>query len=272
MGAIFFSFTSLRYFYYADRRHIHRHQTSIMGKRQAVQRRSRHIVSNQAGPHERLAETVRTHLTHPFQKPVQPHTRAAFEHLQACLTAAGAAPDVDRALILDACCGVGDSSRHLAVRHPDCRVIGVDRSAHRLARHRDGRLPDHLILLRADLVDLYRLMRGAGWRLARHCLFYPNPYPKAAHLGRRWHGSPVFPDMLALGGMLEVRSNWRVYVDEFAGALRLCGIEATVEPWTADSPVTAFERKYRDSGHGLWRLCADVIGFAGAAVPPPLNF
>ena len=75
-----------------------------------------------------------------------------------------------------------------------------------------GKLPRNLILMRADLNDFYRLAADAGWRLARHFILYPNPWPKSVHLKRRWHGAPVFPYMLRLGGVMELRSNWKLYL------------------------------------------------------------
>ena len=51
--------------------------------------------------------------------------------------------------------------------------------------------------------------------LARHYVLYPNPWPKIGHLARRWHGHAVFPDLLALGGVFECRSNWRIYIEKW---------------------------------------------------------
>ena len=164
----------------------------------------------------------------------------------------------ERPLILDACCGVGDSSRALAVLYPDHWVVGVDKSADRLSRERAGEDPENLLLIRADLNDFYRLAADAGWRPERHYILYPNPWPKPAHLKRRWHGAPVFPSLVALGGRLELRSNWRIYLEEFGEALSIAGHESRLEPFVAAKPITPFERKYRDSGHALWSLIADL--------------
>ena len=60
--------------------------------------------------------------------------------------------------------------------------------------------------------------------------------------------------LAACGDYLECRSNWQVYIDEFAQALALVGRPAQlVEPWQPAQAMTPFERKYADSGHGLWR-------------------
>ena len=125
-------------------------------------------------------------------------------------------------MVLDSGCGTGESTVLLARRYPDCLVVGVDKSAARLDKA--PQLPANARLLRADLADIWRLMDDAGWKLAQHYLLYPNPWPKPAQLKRRWHGHPVFPDLLVLGGRLVLRSNFEVYVDEFARALELAGV------------------------------------------------
>jgi tRNA G46 methylase TrmB len=85
-------------------------------------------------------------------------------------------------------------------------------------------------------------------------LLYPNPWPKIGHLSRRWHGHPVFPAMLALGGVLECRSNWRIYIEEFCFAIdHLKQGVAVCQDYVPEVALTPFERKYLNSGHALWR-------------------
>jgi tRNA (guanine-N7-)-methyltransferase len=102
-------------------------------------------------------------------------------------------------------------------------------------------------------------MADAGIKLARHYILYPNPWPKIGHVSRRWHAHPVFPFVPRLGGRLECRSNWNIYVEEFAVALGLLtGRELSPESFEAPSPLTPFERKYRDSGQTLYRCVVDL--------------
>ena len=114
--------------------------------------------------------------------------------------------------------------------------------------------------MRADLVDFWRLALAEGWQPQRHYLLYPNPYPKPRHLKMRWQGHPVFPAIVALGGRLELRSNWRLYVEEFALALRQAtGLEAGVERYhPGDVCLSPFEEKYHRSGQPLWRLVVSL--------------
>ncbi|MHB9118068.1 MAG: tRNA (guanine(46)-N(7))-methyltransferase TrmB [Burkholderiales bacterium] len=216
---------------------------------------SRLVLSAQGGIHPKLAECVARHLAHPYLKPYAAHTLRAFAEISPLVGQS------DRPLVFDSCCGVGESTAWLAKAHPEALVIGIDKSIHRLDKHERGYRPgnaDNYRLVRADLEDFWRLAVAAGWTLSHHYLLYPNPWPKPGHLQRRWHASPVFPAVLRLGGRLEVRSNWRLYVEEFAAALGVAGIPSAVEPWTAETPVSPFERKYRDSGQALWRCVADL--------------
>ena len=73
---------------------------------------SRVIVTNQPGIHEKLEEIVEKHLTHRSQKPYQAHTQQAFAEIDKIVQAF--AGDI----ILDSCCGVGQSTRLLAKKIP----------------------------------------------------------------------------------------------------------------------------------------------------------
>ena len=154
---------------------------------------SRIPTSAQTGIHERLGELVDRHLREPFRKPILDYNRAAFD---AAMAAWNGQP-----LILDAACGTGASCVLLAQQHPACFAIGVAQSEARLSTQK-GELPPNLHLARADLVDFWRLLAERGVKLERHCLFYPNPWPKIGHLARRWHGHAVFPVLARLGGRI----------------------------------------------------------------------
>lgn len=215
-----------------------------------MQQLSRPVISNQPGLHPRLVERVRRHLCSPSRRPLPDFSRAAFAEL------ARLQADDPRPLVLDSFCGTGMSTALLAQRHPRHRVVGIDRSANRLGRHSAADIPDGAgcyHLLRADCEDIWQLIREAGWRVDYHYLLYPNPWPKAAHLQRRIHGHPGFSDLVALGGRIELRSNWQLYVEEFGVALLLAGVPGRVRQLPEGPALTRFEAKYRASGHALWQ-------------------
>lgn len=213
---------------------------------------SRPVTSSQPGPHSRLAEVVARHAQHPFQKPFADYNRTAYATLLAAWD--GRAP-----LVLDTGCGVGASTLNLAAQQPDHFIVGIDQSLDRLQRGKPAPLPDNALLLRADMVDIWRLLAGDGIRPAQQWMLYPNPWPKPEHLQRRWHGHAVFPVALALGGRLELRSNWQTYAEEHALAVsQLCGQPCHAERWQPQDFLTPFERKYHHSGHALWRVAIEL--------------
>lgn len=212
---------------------------------------SRLVTSNQTGIHPDLDARVSRYRQSDFRRPPASHSLKAFRALTAARHAHQGMP-----VILDSGCGTGDSTRALADRYPGHLVLGIDRSLERLSRER-GPLPANARLVRGNLMDLYPMMAAAGWQLARHYLLYPNPYPKAAQLTRRWHGSPVFPAMLALGGSVELRTNWEIYAQEFLQAVATYRRHAALGAVAVEAaPLTPFEKKYRVSGHRLWRVTA----------------
>jgi len=219
------------------------------------------IESAQEAPHGGLLDRLQRHLLRLPTAPVAAHTQAAFEALQRDL---GPSPG---ALIFDSGCGTGESTRSLAERHPEAWVVGVDKSADRLGRHRAA-LPANARLVRAELGDLWRCAVAAGWRLKAHYLPYPNPWPKARHYKRRWPAHPAFPWLLGLGGELEVRSNWRLYLEEWQVVLESLGIASRLSPLapTPEAPLSPFEAKYLASGHACYALRA-ALGAGGVPAP-----
>jgi tRNA (guanine-N7-)-methyltransferase len=188
----------------------------------------------------------------------------AFQALERIIADAG--NTAAGGLVLDSGCGTGESTRRIARAFPDCLVIGVDQSHARLVRtgansfpHREG----NAIWLRAELGTFWRLALRAGWRLRHHYLLYPNPWPKPGQLQRRWHAHPVFPDLLRLGGRLELRCNWEIYALEFAVAANRLLSGNTAPRLLVESAITTpFERKYRASGHPLYSVSVSCVGAA----------
>ncbi|WDE04542.1 SAM-dependent methyltransferase [Thalassomonas viridans] len=210
---------------------------------------SKAIITNQPGIHENLADIVSKHLKHASKKPFQQHTLDAFAEIDAKVKA------FDGEVILDSCCGVGQSTRILAKNNPGALVIGVDKSAHRIERNvEDIWQADNYHLIRADLNDFYRLVTKAQWRVGKHYILYPNPWPKAKHVQRRWHGSAVFPDIINIGEQIILRSNWRLYLEEFLFAAEIAGKSGTIGEVADEASLTPFEAKYRASGQQCWQL------------------
>ena len=204
------------------------------------------VESNQDSIHDNLEQVVKKHLDSSYQQTIREHGRAAFERLDRAVKESGCS------VILDSGCGTGESSVNLARANPDCLVIGIDKSEVRASKF-ESNLPENLILERADLTDIWALI--TDWPIKKHYLIYPNPWPKKKHLMRRWHGHPLFPKMLSLAPEVELRTNWRIYAEEFACSVELLkGAKPEVEEFSPTEPISNFEKKYLESGHSLFRV------------------
>lgn len=233
---------------------------------------ARSVTSNQDDIYKNLEAVVRKYAATTFLRPVADHTREAFE--QACdfvreFNAAGCAE-----LVLDSGCGTGESTLHLARKFTNVPVIGIDKSAVRLSKAGNERqlevsaggscdVPANAFWVRAELLDFWRLalekVDAGEWKILRHALYYPNPWPKESEATRRFHLHPIFPTMLRLSPVTELRTNWEIYAREFAEAAHVLGdalsLKFNVElgAFDPDNPETAFERKYKEARQQLWR-------------------
>ena len=80
---------------------------------------------------------------------------------------------------------------------------------------------------------------------------------------RRIHAHPAFKDLLHISHNLVLRSNWRIYVEEFAAAFEF--VTGSVGEMTQIHPhvaVSLFEKKYLASGFDLYefRCCSKMQG------------
>ena len=203
--------------------------------------------TDQVAPHADLVKVVQHHQQNPWRKPCPQHTQVAFEQFLARYQ------KQPRPLILDSFCGTGMSTALLAEKYPDKWVVGIDQSAHRLAKHPHS-VAENCLLLQAEAEPFWQCLAEAGIPLHAHWLLYPNPWPKASQFKRRVHGHGAFPVLSRLGGELELRTNWDIFAQEFSQAADLIGIKGQTESFIPDAPMTLFERKYANRGHTLWRF------------------
>lgn len=204
------------------------------------------ITSNQEQTHPDLIPSLKRHLAVPYQYPCRADMQSIYQVLYQHVS--------DRPAILDAGCGRGQSTRLLAAQFPEHQIIGLDKSAQRLA-HLKTSLPANAQIARLELIDFWLLAAADQWRFEKVYLLYPNPWPKAHHYKRRWQAHPIFPYLLASAKSLELRTNWRLYAEEFLLALQYLGLSATLETdFEVTEPLTAFEDKYQACGQTLYRV------------------
>lgn len=268
------------------------------------------VTSNQETLHKDLEKVVRKYARTTFLRPIAEHTRDAFAKAEEFVRtfyerkgdpALRHKVGKPRPVILDSGCGTGESTIHIARRFPNIPVIGIDKSGVRLdkagnpSQTAGENVPENTFWIRAELLDFWRLaldrVKSGEWTIPYHAVYYPNPWPKQSEATRRFHMHPIFPTLLALGDVTELRTNWEIYAREFAEAAKIVyeenarkvegndnrgdnggrfhethdGTAAVLtaqprivcESFDPTAPETAFERKYKDAGQKLWRV---VVG------------
>ena len=251
---------------------------------------AKEVLSNQEGPFKDLEKLVRKYACTPYLRPIADHTRLAFADAEQFIanfytkhqpTPSAGMSTKPLPVILDSGCGTGESTFHLAHQFPGYPVIGIDKSAVRLdkANKNSGLpqpLPRNAFYVRAELIDFWRLalekVIAGQWTIPYHALYYPNPWPKQSEAGRRFHLHPIFPTLMHLALVTELRTNWEIYAQEFTQAARIlqempasdCFPSSRVamtigcEAFEPEQPITAFERKYRAASQQLWQVLVKV--------------
>lgn len=197
------------------------------------------IVSNQNLHDLTSCQTLNRKYRHTvFSKPISQRSLDAF---RPCLDLIRS---TDAPIHLDSGCGKGTSSLKLAQHYPDHWIIAVDQSQHRLSALPPN-LPSNLIVLCMDCIDLWRLLNQHDIPIAKHTLFYPNPWPKKKHEKRRWHTHPIAPVFFHLGQQTILRSNWLFYLESCQVSAHLYGLHthlSQIQPTT--NGISHFETKY----------------------------
>jgi len=167
---------------------------------------------------------------------------------------------LDREIIIDAFCGVGESTYHLAKQFPNHIILGFDKSLNRLetkSRFKED-LPENMLLFRSDIMDLYpmlyNLVREEKLKIYKQFILYPNPWPKKKNLKRRIYANPIVSFVFALSNEIEVRSNWGRLIVEFSIVSEYFKFHSVIQKIETETSLTPFERKYRSSDQNVFKL------------------
>jgi tRNA (guanine-N7-)-methyltransferase len=187
-------------------------------------------------------------------------------------TLVGGAP---RAVEIEVGPGKGAFLLAAAAAHPDTFFLGIEASPayarHAAAQLRKGGLGNARLLI--DNARLYLQDRVPEGALARVHVYYPDPWPKRRHRGRRFFTEEtpaVLHRCLAAGGLALVATDNPAYAGQIVllmGSSPLFERDRAEEDRLLASPPghgfspTNFERKYIEEGRVLrryaWRRRAD---------------
>ncbi|MEA3292657.1 MAG: tRNA (guanosine(46)-N7)-methyltransferase TrmB [Pseudomonadota bacterium] len=161
--------------------------------------------------------------------------------------------------------GNGDALLEMATGHPEHDWLGIEvhrPGVGRLLRGLEAREIDNVRVLRDDAVEVLK-NRIPDTSLAGVCLFFPDPWPKKRHHKRRIL-QPGFAALvrnrLQPGGLFHFATDWEEYagwtlrvLEQTPGLENLAG-PGRFSPRPAERPLTRFEHRGVDLGHGVWDL------------------
>lgn len=173
--------------------------------------------------------------------------------------------DQDRSVILEIGFGMGASLITMAKNAPNKNFIGIE--VHKpgigacLMAINDNKL-SNLKVMCHDAVEIFENMIP-NHSLDKVQIFFPDPWHKARHNKRRII-QPKFVELiwqkLKLGGVLHLATDWQNYAEHMLEVLTQAKGYANLSttgdyvPRPEDRPITKFEKRGQNLGHGVWDL------------------
>ena len=166
-------------------------------------------------------------------------------------------------LVLEIGFGMGQATAQFAALQPDVDFIGVEVHAPGvgalLQRIDAGRL-NNLRLVQHDAVEVLQHMIAPASLAAVH-VFFPDPWHKKKHHKRRLI-QPALVSLLATrlapGGRLQCATDWQPYAEQMLAVLSaepaLANTCEAYAPRPDYRPLTKFEQRGLNLGHGVWDL------------------
>ncbi len=211
---------------------------------------SKVVKSLQDGVHENLEKKLKRYNLQNFTRPKRSFSDNNLNQIISWLGG--------DSFILDLGCGVGESSYDLSSKNPGVKVLGVDKSISRISRKNEFKTENpNVLLIQDDMFDLIPLLyKELKNKVLSVFIFYPNPWPKKSQLQRRIHANPIAPFLFELSKSFVLRSNWKIYLDEFSKSYEFFkGTKSQTKKITnLKSFITPFEKKYYLSGQDIFEL------------------
>ncbi len=169
----------------------------------------------------------------------------------------------DAPLVLEIGFGMGESTAEIAAARPDTDFLGVEvypaGVGSLLRRIREAGLTN-VRVIQHDALEVVRDMIAPDSLAGVH-VFFPDPWPKARHHKRRLIQAPfvaLLAGRLRPGGYLHCATDWQDYAQQMLVVLSadpaLENTAADYAPRPSHRPLTKFERRGLERGHGVWDL------------------
>ncbi|MEI7457672.1 MAG: tRNA (guanosine(46)-N7)-methyltransferase TrmB [Nitrosomonadales bacterium] len=165
--------------------------------------------------------------------------------------------------ILEIGFGMGDSTASIAQENPQNDYLCLEvhtPGVGNLFKVMGEQNISNIRIIQHDAVEVLRDMIGDGTLDGVH-IFFPDPWHKARHNKRRLIQTPFIEKLmkkLKPGGYIHVATDWENYAQQLLQVLSdeplLANTAADYAPRPDYRPLTKFEKRGLNLGHGVWDL------------------
>ena len=174
--------------------------------------------------------------------------------------------------------GMGSATAAIAAAPPHVDFVGIEvhpPGVGALLQRIDERGSTNVRIVQHDAVEVLEPMIAPASLAGVH-VFFPDPWHKKRHHKRRLiqrRSCACSPSRLAPGATLHCATDWQPYAEQM---LEVLSAEPTLvntagdgfAPRPASRPLTKFEQRGLDRGHGVWDLVFGALTRASAAPRP----
>ena len=175
-------------------------------------------------------------------------------------------------LVLEIGFGMGLATAAIAAACPDIDFLGIEvhpPGVGALLKLIGERGMTNVRIVQDDAVEVLD-KRIAAASLAGINVFFPDPWHKTRHHKRRLIQPPLvrlLASRLAPGGVLHCATDWQPYAEQMLAVLSAEPLLANTcdgyAPRPASRPLTKFEQRGVDLGHGVWDLVFTRVAGVG---------
>jgi tRNA (guanine-N7-)-methyltransferase len=165
--------------------------------------------------------------------------------------------------ILEIGFGMGDSTAAIAKAHPENDYLCLEvhtPGVGNLLKLIDTEQISNIRIIRHDAVEVLRDMIADGTLDGVH-IFFPDPWHKARHNKRRLIQSPFIAQLvnkIKPSGYIHAATDWQEYAEQilavFSAEPALANTATDYAPRPDYRPLTKFEKRGINLGHGVWDL------------------
>jgi tRNA (guanine-N7-)-methyltransferase len=168
-------------------------------------------------------------------------------------------------VVLEVGFGMGDSLLQMAIDEPETDFIGIEVHFPGVGRLINNAAKEGLTNLRVYMADATDVLEDciADNSLSRFQLYFPDPWHKKKHNKRRIVQQSLMQLIhrkLLVQGVCHFATDWQPYADymlevmSLADGLDNCADEYFFVPKPIYRPLTKFENRGQQLGHGVWDL------------------